>query len=241
MASTSGFLVANFNPELCIVDEAAVARHYEVLMPIIFFVNSVRRLLLVGDHCQIGPYFSTIQGNKAWKVTIFGNMMQNGWPATLLESNYRTRSALVLPNSQLFYDARVVAVRETTGPWVKKFLDALTAGRPCDLYDHTNQSTTITGYTHFLNVANSKEMFENDTPMASTQNEPEADAITALVALILWTDVCDASQLMIIVGYRAQQLLLKKRPLQGVGTTPTLFVVWISLPFTLPKGARDAL
>lgn len=49
----------------------------------------------------------------------------------------------------------------------------------------------------------------------STQNEPDANAITALVALILWTGVCDASRLMIIVGYCVQKLLLQRKAIEG--------------------------
>jgi hypothetical protein len=84
-----GFLIRNYKPDILFGDESAAMRHSDLLIPLVGFAEHLERLVLVGEHRQLGSYKATPEGQAAWGTSTFEEMMDTGWPTIILRHNYR--------------------------------------------------------------------------------------------------------------------------------------------------------
>lgn len=77
--------IREFRPDIYIIDEAAYARHYEVMEPLIAH-PSICRLILFGDPEQLGPSLISDKAKRSWSVTIMEKLLIAGWPFVLLNT-----------------------------------------------------------------------------------------------------------------------------------------------------------
>ncbi|CAG9462982.1 unnamed protein product [Pedinophyceae sp. YPF-701] len=85
-----------------IVDEATQATEPECLLPI---VKGARQLVLVGDHCQLGPVcLSQAAARAGLNVSLFERLLFMGMRPHLLAVQYRMHPALAQWSSEAFYE-----------------------------------------------------------------------------------------------------------------------------------------
>ncbi|ELP87976.1 nonsense-mediated mRNA decay protein, putative [Entamoeba invadens IP1] len=85
-----------------LVDESTQAEEPEVL---VCFMNSVRQIFLVGDHCQLGPVLNSKDARKyGLGLPMFSRLLQLGHEPYRLQFQYRMHPALSEFSSHTFYD-----------------------------------------------------------------------------------------------------------------------------------------
>lgn len=93
-------LAKDWFPHILLADDASRLRHYELIMPLSAHLETLTRLVLMGDHVQYGPNTSTEKGKTVWERSIFEKMMDERWPQQMLNVNYHTHPGLYDPISQ---------------------------------------------------------------------------------------------------------------------------------------------
>ncbi|TKR93806.1 hypothetical protein L596_008196 [Steinernema carpocapsae] len=85
-----------------LVDESTQATEPEVMVPV---VTGVRQLVLVGDHCQLGPVIMCKKaGNAGLSQSLFERLVILGNRPIRLQVQYRMHPALSLFPSNVFYE-----------------------------------------------------------------------------------------------------------------------------------------
>ena len=94
---------------MCIFDEAACARTYELFMPAVA-MWSITRLVLIGDDREFPLVTCTPEGQRAWEQTLFEKLAKRGYPQVMLRSHHRAHSLLMAAPSKVFYDSQLIAM-----------------------------------------------------------------------------------------------------------------------------------
>ena len=85
-----------------LVDESTQAREPECLIPI---VNGCNRLILVGDHKQLGPVIQDQEAKRAeFDISLFERLLSLGIKPYCLNIQYRMHPALSIFPSNMFYN-----------------------------------------------------------------------------------------------------------------------------------------
>ena len=85
-----------------LIDEATQATEPEILIPMVL---GAKQVILVGDHCQLGPVILDKSAAKfGFKLTMFQRLMELGMRPLRLEVQYRMHPALSEFPSQTFYE-----------------------------------------------------------------------------------------------------------------------------------------
>jgi len=94
--------LSNFRFRFVLIDESTHATEAECLIPI---VTGCKQLILVGDHCQLGPVvMSKTAGKHGLGITLFERLVNLGTKPLLLEYQYRMHPALSEWPSNMFYE-----------------------------------------------------------------------------------------------------------------------------------------
>ena len=105
-----------------LVDESTQAREPECLIPI---VNGCNRLILVGDHKQLGPVIQDQEAKRAeFDISLFERLLSLGIKPYCLNIQYRMHPALSIFPSNTFYNGALKngvhsseRTRNLTFPW----------------------------------------------------------------------------------------------------------------------------
>ncbi|KAJ9615016.1 hypothetical protein H2200_001090 [Cladophialophora chaetospira] len=185
--------------KVLIIDEAAAAKHFEILIPLIKLLPWLLRLVLAGDPDQFSAFALSREGQKWWFVSLFEKMKGESWPRMLLRRCYRQHHMLMQPTSQLFYHNELEAEYEEPSEETKALLRSFRRGRGVGFLNQAQQKVKLSGTCHFIDVENS--VCENDSTMSS-KNHPQNQCAEA-VAKCLISEGVDPSKIMMITGYRA--------------------------------------
>ncbi|KAL7675792.1 hypothetical protein ACOME3_002056 [Neoechinorhynchus agilis] len=94
--------LAKITFEAVLIDESTQATEPECLIPL---VRGCKRVILVGDHCQLGPVVMCKQASRAGlNQSMFERFIVNGLRAKRLNVQYRMHPALSEFPSNTFYD-----------------------------------------------------------------------------------------------------------------------------------------
>jgi len=94
--------LARMNFPLVLIDEATQATEPECLIPL---VRGAQQVILVGDHCQMGPVvLSTTAAKSGLRTSLFERLIMLGNIPVRLEVQYRMHPTLSLFPSNTFYD-----------------------------------------------------------------------------------------------------------------------------------------
>ncbi|KAL6249158.1 hypothetical protein RBB50_004221 [Rhinocladiella similis] len=206
-------LVTNYRPSLLILDEAACAHPYELMIPMVKFFMTLKRVVFLGDPKQFPPYASTPESKKWWQISIFEKMQQKGFKCVVLSVSYRAHSALVEHTSRFFYDGKLSAAREYPSRSMNLLLNQFTVGDFGTLIDVNGHTTQLSNFTHFISVDNS---YCQTSDTMSSENRPEAQCVEALIKVLVGRHgLFDPSEVMCITGYRDQLRVLKRQAKDG--------------------------
>ncbi|ETO13084.1 hypothetical protein RFI_24291, partial [Reticulomyxa filosa] len=85
-----------------LVDEATQAQEPECLIPL---VNGAQQIILVGDHCQLGPVIKSSQARQAsYQISMFERLVQTNIRPMRLQIQYRMHPCLSEFSSNTFYE-----------------------------------------------------------------------------------------------------------------------------------------
>ncbi|EXJ63225.1 hypothetical protein A1O7_03672 [Cladophialophora yegresii CBS 114405] len=196
-----GRLLRQWDPQVLIGDDAGRIRHYELIVPISAHLESLNRLVLLGDHTQNSPSASTATGRVAWERSIFESMMDRGWPQQLLDINYLTHSDLWYPTSFVFYHGLVTAARSTAdpGPFLTKLLTRFDQG--VEIEDSVGDTARISSFAHFFDVRDKQD----------ESIDPEVSCVEVIVNALLQSDSCKADEIVVVHGAREYHDLLTSK------------------------------
>ncbi len=188
-------------PQILIGDDAGRLRHYELIVPLATHLDSLNRLVLLGDHIQLGPLASTHEAQEAWAESIFEKMMKERWPQQMLCVNYWTHPDLCYPTSLVFYRNLVTAARDGAEP--TSFLTQLLRGNMPNLQinDQDGGTAKLESRAHFFDIR---------TQQGGTI-EPEVSCIDNIVRALLSTGGCKTNELILIHGSREYHDLLSSK------------------------------
>eukprot|EP00923_Selenidium_pygospionis_P023654 GHVN01041187.1.p1 GENE.GHVN01041187.1~~GHVN01041187.1.p1 ORF type:complete len:635 (+),score=84.59 GHVN01041187.1:751-2655(+) len=170
-----------------LIDEATQATEPECLIPL---VMGVKQVILVGDHCQLGPVIMCKKAAKAGlSQSLFERLVNLGIRPIRLEVQYRMHPCLSEFPSQSFYDGSLqngVTLSErsythmnTDFPWPRHDM-------PMFFYNTTGHEEISTSGTSYL-------------------NRTEANNIEKLVTHFLHKGGLKASQIGVITPYDGQR------------------------------------
>lgn len=133
-----------------IIDESTQAVEPKILIPIL---HHSKQVVLVGDHCQLGPNVMCRKVEQAgYSVSIVQRLLQLGMKPVRLVTQYRMHPALSQFPSNYFYDGILengVSVRDRT-PQQAKF-PFPQPGVPMFFYNSTNPEEPSDSGTSFIN------------------------------------------------------------------------------------------
>lgn len=167
-----------------LIDEATQATEPEALIPL---VHSVKQVIMVGDHRQLGPVLMNKSCVKAgFDVSLFERLMQAGIRPIRLKVQYRMHPSLTEFPSNAFYDGSLqngVTVAERIRPTLD--------------FNWPNPSIPM----FFLGCFGSEELGASGT---SYLNRVEANSCEKIVTKLLKASV-HPSQIGIITPYQGQR------------------------------------
>jgi regulator of nonsense transcripts 1 len=183
-----------------LVDEATQATEPEVLIPIL---TGCTRLILVGDHCQLGPVVqSKIASNAGLVRSLFERLIYSGMRPVRLRVQYRMHPALSQFPSDTFYDGSL-----QNGVTVTHRLGAADAAI----------KWPVPGLPHvFFSCTSTEELASSGI---SFLNRGEAKMVDRVVARFLKAGVSPAD-LCVITPYEGQRILID-RMMSQEGTLPS--------------------
>uniref|UniRef100_A0AC35U0H2 Helicase ATP-binding domain-containing protein n=1 Tax=Rhabditophanes sp. KR3021 TaxID=114890 RepID=A0AC35U0H2_9BILA len=92
----------SLNFEAVLIDECSQGTEPQIMVPI---VKAKNQLILVGDHCQLGPVVKCIKADAAGlSQTLFERLMLNGNIPIRLQVQYRMHPAMSTFPSNVFYE-----------------------------------------------------------------------------------------------------------------------------------------
>lgn len=101
-----------------LIDESTQATEPEVLVPVL---KGVRQLILVGDHCQLGPVVACKKaGNAGLSKSLVERLVMLGNRPMRLQVQYRMHPALSVFPSNVFYEGSLQN-GVTEGEWLEFF------------------------------------------------------------------------------------------------------------------------
>ncbi|CAE8620289.1 unnamed protein product, partial [Polarella glacialis] len=105
IASASGVL-KDTTFEAILMDEAAQATEPSTLVPIAHC--KAKRLVLVGDHCQLPANTSSLEAEtRGLTLSLFGRLVAQGLPASFLDTQFRMHPAIAEHSSAAFYGGKL--------------------------------------------------------------------------------------------------------------------------------------
>lgn len=92
--------------DVVLIDEAAQATEPESVIP--FVLHQAKKIILVGDHFQLGPIVSSKISEKCgFGVSLFERLMNQDVPNTMLQFQYRMAPIISKLTSTIFYDNKL--------------------------------------------------------------------------------------------------------------------------------------
>ena len=164
--------LSNFRFRQVLVDESTQAMEAESLIPI---VMGCKQLVLVGDHCQLGPVVMCKKAAKAGLTqSLFERLVQLGTRPIRLQVQYRMHPALSEFPSNMFYEGTLqngVSDLERVLPGVD--LPFPNHSRPMFFLCSTGQEEIGPSGTSFLNRTEASSVEKIVTMMLRTGITPE--------------------------------------------------------------------
>lgn len=184
-------LFKRFKFSYVLIDEAVQATEPLTLVPLIY---SCRKLILVGDHKQLGPtILNKKAANAGLRVSLFERLIRLGVVPYLLTVQYRMHPVLCEWVSNTFYDGALVSAHYTHGA-------------------HARYGTGITAWfnlpmpTFFYVSRGREELFISGT---SYLNKAEAQQCLAIIRHLKMNGVRE-TEVGIITPYEGQRVLLSR-------------------------------
>lgn len=176
--------LSNFRFRTVLIDESTHATEAECLIPI---VMGVKQLVLVGDHCQLGPVVMSKSAAKyGLSQTLFERLVNLGTKPIRLEYQYRMHPALSEWPSNMFYEGSLQnGVLETARSTAHLNLPWPREDRPM----------------FFLNCNGMEELGSNGS---SYLNRSEATQVEKTVTEFIRKGI-DPEQIGIITAYEGQR------------------------------------
>ncbi|KAI9870723.1 MAG: DNA-binding protein SMUBP-2, partial [Pleopsidium flavum] len=183
---------------VCLIEEAGCAKPYESLLPLIA-VPTIKRLVLAGDPYQLGPTILSDEARQIWRTTTLAKMIDQGWPTTLLNLQYRAHDQLYQHTNEVFYLNRVESHFLTSSP--RPFLTHLLSLFPLDILINNGRAFKLRSWARFLDLVDGQV---ETVPGGSSSNSQEA-----LVKSLLTLPKISTANILVLIGYRRQVKLLK--------------------------------
>jgi regulator of nonsense transcripts 1 len=108
-------VLENLTFHIVVIDESTQTIEPKILIPLL---HHSRKVVLVGDHCQLGPFVMSTKAKQAGlAVSLFDRLVQRGMRPIRLETQYRMHPALSEFPSNFFYEGMLrngVSARDRT-------------------------------------------------------------------------------------------------------------------------------
>ena len=170
--------------KLVVIDEAAQATEADTVVPLIL---GAERLVLVGDHRQLGPVVKHMPSLRAGMgVSLFERLAGGSIPQFLLATQYRMHPELSVYAGQAFYDGRL--------------RDGVTAEQRA-----SHVQWPVASYPGYFHDVPANDRFVG----TSRANDAEATVVVATVGWLLGQRV-PASDIGIIATYGAQVSVIRR-------------------------------
>ena len=176
--------------DFLLIDEAGQALEPEALIPI---TRGAQRVVLVGDHKQLGPHVANRSAaTAALGISMFERLMNSAVvPSVMLNTQYRMHTAIASFPSAYFYDGLLSSGRD---------VDNRPAAREGFPWPDRTQPLAV------LHVDGAERKSES----SSLQNDEEVDAVAASIGALL-KGGAKPQDIYVVTPYDAQRKALKTR------------------------------
>lgn len=206
--AAGGDILKSMNFGGILIDEVAQATELSAIVPIVLRgSNNLKRLALVGDHCQLPPGIASQEAEqRGLSLSIYARLQGAGVRPSFLDVQYRSHPKLAEFSSEAFYDGRL-------GSGVDPAKRPLPSGVPWP-----NKNFPVA----FVDVGAPEES-EGDSKF----NSFEAEQVLRLLAQVLQSRELGINDVGIVTPYTAQVRRLRQmaRPLIPYGTDPRLMEI----------------
>lgn len=202
-------IVWAYGADSVFLDEAGTAHRPLVLMPVMAFVKTLARVVLAGDPFQLPAFRLSGYTKEHWVKSFLREIIRQGWPCTLLDTQYRMPEAL--------YDHLIAKIY---GKVAKGFGVTIKSARTMDKpsaygkqlaeamplrFTVGHQAFSLTSYLNFVDVADG---IQHKRLGGSSSNVQEVDAIDAMIQA-LKSKGLPGKSIAVCTGYTDQKRLLK--------------------------------
>ncbi|KAL8649232.1 MAG: hypothetical protein Q9226_005664 [Calogaya cf. arnoldii] len=207
-----------FAAQTIVFDKASMLQRPHLMLPIISFVDAIQ-ILLTGDPRQLSGLIINKETRKIWPDSFILQFMQNGFPWIMLDVQYRMHDELYAHLIVSIYNTIIGSKKLTANP--SPFLQ--------NLLEHPTQVIAggniyvLNSFLHFIDVEDGQQ---ESKEAGSSWNNAEIDVIDALVRALLGRQGIEKGDIMVIVGYKEQRKLLKKKAREN-GWLDWVDIKWI--------------
>jgi len=201
--SAGGDFLSKIHFSGILIDEVAQATELSAIVPIVLRGgNNLKRIILVGDHCQLPPGIASPEAEKrGLSLSIYSRLQRAGIDPMLLDTQYRSNPKIMEFSSEAFYKGSLVSG-----------VDAASRPPPRGV-PWPNRVVPVA----FVEVGSSEET-EGDSKF----NVIEAERVLNLVGLVLRARELTIADIGIVTPYVAQVRRLRSMMRQVIppGTDP---------------------
>ncbi|KAL8894085.1 MAG: hypothetical protein Q9192_004631 [Flavoplaca navasiana] len=193
-----------FPAKTIVFDEASMLQRPHLMLAITSFIDATQ-ILLAGDPRQLSGLIMNKETRSLWPDSFLLQFMQNGFPWIMLDEQYRMHDELYAHLIASVYNAMIGSKYLTANP--SPFLRSLLE-YPTQVTTATGDSYVLNSFLHFIDVEDGQQ---ESKEAGSSWNDAEIEVMDALVRGLLGRPGVGKGDIMVIVGYKEQKKLLKKK------------------------------
>jgi regulator of nonsense transcripts 1 len=173
-----------------IIDEATQALEASSLIPM---MHGATRFVIVGDQNQLGPTVSeeTLSKVEGYNISLFERMIENNFPFSILDTQFRMHPAISAFPSKQFYNGQIkdgITAEDRTCETLPFFPSE---SKPIAFYDIDGEEESPAGDLSYFNLK-------------------EADAVAKIAHIMTKNGIADR-RIGVICPYSAQLSLIRKK------------------------------
>jgi len=177
-----------------LIDEAAQSLEVDAIVPII--QRGCKRLVLVGDHCQLPPTAQCHEAEmRGFTVSLHDRLIKNGLKPFFLDTQFRSHPKLAEFSAEVFYEGRL-----RSGIQAQDRLPIAGFGWP-------RRKVPVA----FLESGgHARENTRESADGESKWNKEEADRVIAILEEVLMAGDCSPDDIGVVTPYMRQVRLIRQ-------------------------------
>ena len=190
-----------------VFDEFGTATRPQLLIPLMTFVDTCRRLILAGDPYQLDAFMLSETAKKTWPKSLLKAIIDLGWPCGYLNKQYRMPEELYRHLNTVIYESKGTISSAFSFSNPNAHCTSVLQALPLSFVVNNQKRFTLTTCLQFVDVADG---VQQKIEAGSSSNFKELETVEAMVMAFLAKGFTPAD-IAVVTGYARQKKLFMLR------------------------------